>query len=82
MSLLWTTFGGLHNPRTGEEVAVFIRAEQLSAKCSGEIGSRSLDLWHVAAAMEAGCDTFVSFDSRQRKAAGLFGLQVLPAADV
>ncbi len=62
--------------------AVFIRAEQLSAKCSGEIGSRSLDLWHVAAALEAGCDTFVSFDSRQRKAAGLVGLQVLPAADL
>lgn len=67
---------------TYDLASVFIRAEQLSAKCSAEIGSRSLDLWHVAAALEAGCDTFVSYDSRQRKAAGLSGLQVLPAAPV
>ncbi|HSP43423.1 MAG TPA: PIN domain-containing protein, partial [Luteolibacter sp.] len=60
--------------------AVFIRAERLSAKCSARIGSRSLDLWHVAAALEAGCRTFVSYDSRQRKAAELSGLQVLPAS--
>ena len=59
--------------------AVFIGAERLSAKCSAMIGSRSLDLWHVAAALETGCDTFVSYDSRQRKAAELSGLHVLPA---
>lgn len=58
--------------------AVFIRAEQLSAKCSATNGSRSLGLWHVAAALEAGCTTFVSYDSRQRKAAELSGLQGLP----
>jgi predicted nucleic acid-binding protein len=58
--------------------AVFIRAEQLSAKCSAGIGSRSLDLWHVAAALEAGCQTFVSYDTRQRKAAERSGLRVLP----
>lgn len=57
---------------------VFIRAEQLSAKHSGEIGCRSLDLWHVAAALEGGFTTFVSYDARQRKAAELTGLQVLP----
>jgi predicted nucleic acid-binding protein len=58
--------------------AVFIRAEQLSAKCSAGIDSRSLDLWHVAAALEAGCQTFVSYDTRQRKAAERSGLRVLP----
>lgn len=58
--------------------AVFIRAEQLSAKCSATIGSRSLDLWHVAAALEAGCDTFVTYDLRQRQAAELSRLKVLP----
>lgn len=57
---------------------VFIRAEQLSAKCSAVTGTRSLDLWHVAAALAVGCDTFVSYDARQRKAAELSGLQVLP----
>lgn len=59
--------------------AVFIRAERLSAKCSSAIGSRSLDLWHVAAAIEAGCRVFVSHDARQRKAAELSKLEILPA---
>lgn len=58
--------------------AVFVRAEQLSAKFSGILGTRSLDLWHVAAALEAGCQAFASYDSRQRKAASLCGLQVIP----
>ena len=58
--------------------AVFIRADRLSAKCSALIGSRSLDLWHVAAALEAGCETFVSYDLRQRRAAEMSGLRVLP----
>lgn len=58
--------------------AVFIRAEQPSAKCSAQIGSCSLDLCHVAAALEAGCDTFVTYDARQRKAAAQCGLNELP----
>lgn len=59
--------------------AVFIRAEQLSAKYSGETGTRSLDLWHVAAALEAGCTAFASYDARQRAVAELCGLTVIPA---
>ena len=59
-------------------VEVFQRAERLSAKYSGDIGTRSLDLLHVAAALEAGCTVFASFDERQRKAAALAGLKVLP----
>ncbi len=59
--------------------AVFSRAEQLSARHSGDIGTRSLDLLHVAAALEAGCTGFASFDERQRKAAVLSGLKVTPA---
>lgn len=60
--------------------AVFIRAEQLSARHSGDIGTRSLDLLHVAAALEAGCTVFASYDERQRKAAALSGLKVIPDA--
>lgn len=58
--------------------AVFIRAEQLSAKFSGTLGSRSLDLWHVAAALEGGCTSFASYDVRQRKAAAQCGLNLIP----
>jgi len=57
---------------------VFIRAEQLSARHSGDIGTRSLDLLHVAAALEAGCSAFASFDERQRKCAALAGMKVIP----
>ena len=59
--------------------AVFIRAEKLSAKHSGDIGTRSLDLLHVAVALEAGCTAFASFDARQRQCAALAGLKLVPA---
>jgi predicted nucleic acid-binding protein len=58
--------------------SVFARAERLSAKCSAEIGCRSLDLWHVAAALEAGLEVLVSYDLRQRKSAESAGMTVLP----
>ena len=60
-------------------VEVFRGAEKLSARHSGDVGSRSLDLLHIAAALEAGCTAFASFDERQRKVAALAGLKVIPA---
>jgi len=58
--------------------SVFTRAAQLSARYSGDLGTRSLDLLHVAAALEAGCTVFASSDERQRQAAALAGLKVIP----
>jgi hypothetical protein len=58
--------------------AVFLRAESLSAKHAAATLARSADLWHVAAAMEAGCTAFASFDERQRKVAELCGLALIP----
>lgn len=57
---------------------VFMRAERLSAKHTGKIGARSLDVLHVAAAMECRCTGLASFDERQRKIAALAGLIVTP----
>ena len=57
---------------------VFIRAERLSAKHSGNIGTRSLDVLHVATALECGCTGLASFDERQRKIAALAGLKLIP----
>jgi predicted nucleic acid-binding protein len=57
---------------------VFIRAEQLSAKHTGNIGTRSLDVLHVATALECGCTELASFDDRQRKIASLAGLKLIP----
>ncbi len=59
--------------------AVFVRAEGLSGKHSGAIGSRSLDVLHVASALEARCTEFISFDGRQRKIAAMAGLHVIPS---
>lgn len=58
--------------------AVFSRAERISARLSGALGTRSLDLWHVAAALEAGFTAFASYDARQRKAAVACQLRIIP----
>jgi predicted nucleic acid-binding protein len=58
---------------------VFRRAEAVSGKHAAATLARSADLWHVAAALEAGCSAFASFDERQRQAAKRCGLEVLPA---
>jgi predicted nucleic acid-binding protein len=42
------------------------------------LGTRSLDLLHVAAALALEAKVFLSFDDRQRKAAASEGLQVKP----
>ena len=53
-------------------------AERLSAKYSAIIGSRSLELLLVAAALEAKATHFTSLDIRQRQVAALNGLKILP----
>lgn len=57
---------------------VFVRATVLAEKHSRHIGTRSLDLLHVAAALECGSADFVSYDERQRKVAAAEGLRVMP----
>jgi len=53
--------------------------ERLSHKHSATIGARSMDLLHIATALEAGCTHFASFDKRQRECAALEGLTIYPA---
>lgn len=59
-------------------VAVFHKAEELSAKYAADTLARSLDILHVAAALTLGARVFVSFDERQRKIARRARLKVLP----
>jgi predicted nucleic acid-binding protein len=54
------------------------RAAQLSALHTGETGCRTLDIYHVAAALIIGTPEFVSFDERQRELARREGLNVKP----
>lgn len=60
--------------------AVHQRAEGLSARHTAAVGVRSLDLLHVAAALELGEPAFASFDQRQREVAQREGLQLTPPA--
>lgn len=67
----------LHTPT--DLAAIFLRAEKLSEKYSTRLGTRSLDLLHVAAALESGCKKFASLDLRQRECAKHEKLEIFPA---
>jgi uncharacterized protein len=64
-----------------ELVGLFQRAESLSSKHATFTLARTLDILHVAAALEIGCKEFVSFDERQRSLAVREKLKVSPAAN-
>lgn len=57
-------------------VAVLREAEKLGVAHAEDLGCRSADLFHVAAAVELGFDLFLTFDERQRKVAKAAGLAV------
>jgi predicted nucleic acid-binding protein len=54
--------------------SMFIEARQLSDKWSSKLGTRSLDILQVAAAVISAADTFHTFDDRQKKLAKAAGL--------
>ena len=56
--------------------AIFIHALDLSKKHSAIIGSRSLDILHVASALSINADRFLTFDDQQTRLAGLAGLKI------
>lgn len=58
--------------------AIYRRALRLSRKHAKRLHVRSLDLLHVAAAVEMGASEFLSFDERQLKAAAAEKLVILP----
>jgi predicted nucleic acid-binding protein len=56
--------------------AMFIHAIDLSKKHSASIGSRSLDILHVASALSISADRFLTIDDRQTRLAALTGLKM------
>jgi predicted nucleic acid-binding protein len=56
---------------------VFSLAIDLSRKHTGSIGSRSLDVLHVASAFSLSVDGFLTFDEKQSKLAVAAGLEVV-----
>jgi predicted nucleic acid-binding protein len=55
--------------------ATLRRATELSRRYTPQVGCRSLDVLHVATALELGLRHFVSFDVRQQKLAKAVGLK-------
>ena len=55
--------------------AVFIHAIDLSKKHSASIGSRSLDILHIASALSINADRLLTLDDRQTKLGALAGLK-------
>lgn len=55
---------------------VFDRAKRMSLRWTPQLGTRTLDILHVASALELGADTFYTFDHHQEKLAKAEGLIV------
>ncbi|MFP4377328.1 MAG: type II toxin-antitoxin system VapC family toxin [Spirochaetales bacterium] len=63
-----------------DQVALLAEFTKLSSH-TVEIGCRTMDIFHVACALQLAPDHFVSFDKRQRLLAELAGLQVFPSTE-
>jgi predicted nucleic acid-binding protein len=61
--------------------AALKRAADLSRKHTAHIGCRSLDILHVASALELGLRQFVTFDARQQLLVRAVGLKLVDPAD-
>ena len=55
---------------------VFRVADELSEEHARQGGQRTIDLVHVAIALDFGATTFLSFDQRQRRLARAAGLRI------
>jgi hypothetical protein len=70
--------GGFLVPTPVASGQLYDKARQLSDRHTPALGTRSLDLLHIAAALVLESKIFFSFDDRQRKAAASEGLKVKP----
>ena len=57
--------------------AIFSHAIDLSKMHSADMGSRSLDILHVASALSMNADRFLTLDDRQTRLAALAGLKIV-----
>ena len=55
---------------------ILTEAERLSAGYSANLGTRSLDILHIGAALVLGVDEFITFDKRQAALAKSVGFRV------
>jgi predicted nucleic acid-binding protein len=67
---------GLWEPPSYDLIDVYSRAEAISRRHTAIVGTRSLDILHVAAAIVLGASAFVTHDDRQARLARAVGLRV------
>ena len=60
-----------------QPAAVYEKAKQLARKHTSRLGSRTLDIVHVASALALGAEPFYTFDANQGRLARLEGLGLL-----
>jgi predicted nucleic acid-binding protein len=68
--------GGVYYRPQLDWSAILTHAIDLSKKHSASIGSRSLDILHVASALSINADRFLTLDDRQTRLAALAGLKI------
>ena len=68
---------GVFERRQVETGAVYERALRLSRKWTAKLGTRTLDVLHIAIALEAGAEGILTFDLHQLKLARSIGLKAL-----
>lgn len=61
-----------------DHAAVLTQTIELTEKHTATLGTRTLDLVHIATALKIRAGDFLSFDGRQRQAASAEGLNVFP----
>jgi hypothetical protein len=64
----------IHTP--SDWTNAFREAEKVGARQNESIGCRSVDLFHIGAAIDWGADLFLTFDARQKKMAKAVGFAV------
>lgn len=79
-SMRYLVESGFLKPCPLPAYALWQEAERLSVKHTAEMGFRTLDLLHVAAARVLRCKRFLTFDTRQTSLAAAAGLHVRVAA--
>ena len=55
---------------------MYAQSRRMATRWTPRLGVRSLDIIHVAAALELGADSFETFDKRQKQLAEPIGLRV------
>jgi predicted nucleic acid-binding protein len=56
--------------------SIYVQAERLATRWTARLGTRTLDILHVACALALGAESFYTFDDRQRRLASAAGLRI------